>query len=170
MKIDHPIQNNVFTTGDDFLGVSQKWKKASQSIVFTNGCFDILHAGHINYLEQASQKGDRLIVGVNSDSSIKKLKGEDRPIIHEEQRAYLMASLVFVDMVVIFEEETPLELIEMITPDVLVKGSDYRIDDIVGGKHVMSKGGKVETIDFVHTISTSEIVNTILKIENNNRD
>lgn len=141
---------------------SQKWKEEDRKVVFTNGCFDILHLGHIDYLEKARQKGTRLIVGLNSDASVKRLKGESRPINPEYARARLLAALQFTDAIVIFEEDTPLKLITTLLPDVLVKGSDYSIENIVGAKEVMANGGVVETIDFVEGYSTTQ---TIEKVE-----
>jgi len=138
-----------------------KWKAADQKIIFTNGCFDILHLGHVDYLEKAAEKGDKLIIAVNSDLSVKKLKGEDRPINNEIARARILAALEFVDAVTFFSEDTPYELIKSLLPDVLVKGSDYNISNIVGADIVMQNGGKVETIDLVQGYSTTQIINQI---------
>lgn len=134
-----------------------RWKYFGKKIVFTNGCFDLLHAGHIESLSQAAGFGEILIVGLNSDASVKRLKGEKRPIQSEQNRATLLASLYMVDAVVIFEEDTPLELIKNIMPDVLVKGGDYTPETIVGAKEVMAHGGKVEIIPLVPGLSTTHL-------------
>lgn len=138
------------------------WKSAGNKVVFTNGCFDIVHLGHIDYLEKARQKGDKLILGLNTDASVKKLKGEKRPLVDEYARSRMMASMQFVDAVILFDEETPLELINEIMPDILVKGNDYSIETIVGAKEVLKNGGKVETIDLIDGYSTTQIINKIL--------
>ena len=138
--------------------------RGKQKIVFTNGCFDILHAGHADYLKKAKSLGDILIVGINSDESIRRIKGEKRPIIPQELRAYLLDSLKPVDYVIIFEEDTPFELIKAIKPDVLVKGADWDLDKIVGADFVLSYGGKVERIEFSFDISTTKIIEKILKL------
>jgi rfaE bifunctional protein nucleotidyltransferase chain/domain len=135
------------------------WK--DETIVFTNGCFDIIHLGHIDYLEKARNKGTKLIVGLNSDESVKELKGENRPINSQEARARILATMEFIDLVVIFSEKTPLNLIIKLKPNVLVKGADYSIQDIVGAKEVIANGGKVETIDYVENYSTTNIINKI---------
>ncbi len=132
-----------------------------KKVVFTNGCFDILHAGHVSYLEKASRLGDELVVAVNSDSSVKRLKGEQRPINSEENRAYLIAALGFVDYVVIFSEDTPKRVIDELVPDVLVKGSDWKVENIVGADTVIKNGGKVETIDLVEGLSTTSLIGKI---------
>ena len=137
------------------------WKSSGKSVVFTNGCFDLLHVGHVTYLEKARKKGDRLIVGLNTDQSVRALKGEPRPIIPEEQRARILASLESVDAVVFFEEETPKSLIEEICPDVLVKGADYKKSDVVGASIVEDSGGTVELIPLVDGVSTSEIIEDV---------
>ena len=141
--------------------VVQGWKQKGQKIVFTNGCFDILHLGHIDYLEKSRNLGDRLVVGLNTDDSVSRIKGESRPIVKEESRARVMAALEFVDAVVFFNEDTPYDLINNIKPDILVKGSDYLTENIVGADIVMENGGKVETIDLVDGFSTSGIIEKI---------
>ncbi len=130
-------------------------------IVFTNGCFDILHAGHISYLEKARAEGDLLVIGLNTDASVKRLKGASRPIIPETERSRLLAALAFVDYVIPFGEDTPKQLIEAVAPDVLVKGADYSLDKIVGADFVMARGGEVKQIEFVDGLSTSEIIRRI---------
>ena len=141
----------------------RKWKQDGQRVVFTNGCFDILHLGHIDYLEKARNLGDRLIVGLNTDDSVIRLKGPGRPIQDELARARMLAALSFVDAVIKFEEDTPKELISFLVPDVLVKGGDYDMGNIVGADIVMENGGQVETIDLVEGHSTSDIIDRIQK-------
>lgn len=133
------------------------WRKEEKKIVFTNGCFDILHRGHVDYLAKAADLGDVLIIGINTDDSVSKLKGTHRPIQDQQSRLQIIASLGFVDGVILFAEPTPLELISLVQPDVLVKGSDYKVENIVGYDLVMSKGGKIQTIDFLDGFSTSGI-------------
>lgn len=137
------------------------WRFSNQRIVFTNGCFDLIHRGHIQYLAQARNLGDKLIIGLNSDASTKRLKGESRPINDQHSRSQLLAAMLFVDAVIIFEEDTPLQLIENIQPDVLIKGGDYQIDQIVGADIVLQKGGLVTTIPFLDGFSSSNIVQKI---------
>lgn len=138
-------------------------KLKGKKIVFTNGCFDVLHAGHVDYLCKSKELGDVLIVGLNSDISIRKIKGEKRPIVPENERAMIIANLKSVDYVSLFDEETPYELIKEIIPDILVKGSDWKEDEIVGGDIVKSNGGSIERIDFITQQSTTNIINTILE-------
>ena len=133
------------------------WRLGSNKIVFTNGCFDLMHPGHLNYLAQARSLGQHLVIGLNTDASVRRLKGEHRPIMDEEARALLLASLAFVDLVVLFGEDTPLDLIQMLRPDVLVKGADYKEEDVVGAKEVRSWGGDVALLPFVDGYSTSAI-------------
>jgi rfaE bifunctional protein nucleotidyltransferase chain/domain len=131
------------------------WRFQSKKIVFTNGCFDLLHLGHIDYLSKAADEGDILVVGVNTDASTSKLKGPHRPINNETQRSMILASLSFVDVVILFNEDTPHELIQIVQPDVLIKGADYAIKDIVGADIVQAKGGIVKTIEFLAGYSTT---------------
>lgn len=138
-----------------------KWKASGEKVVFTNGCFDILHSGHLQYLSEASTLGQKLVVGLNSDSSVKILKGPERPINNEISRAQMLAALFFVDLVVLFEEETPKNLIETITPNILVKGGDYNINTIVGADHVLKNGGEVLPLSFVEGYSSTNIINKI---------
>ncbi len=137
------------------------WKKQGKKIVFSNGVFDLLHKGHIFSLSQAAKQGDVLVIGLNSDASVKSLKGESRPINDQDARALLLAALVMVDAVVIFEEDTPLELINSILPDVLVKGGDYTIDQIAGAKEVVANGGKVVINPILDGFSTTSIIQAI---------
>jgi len=136
--------------------------RGKKKIVFTNGCFDILHVGHADYLNKAKSLGDILVVGINSDASMRRIKGEKRPILPQQMRAYLLDNLKPVDYVVIFEEDTPLELIKAIKPDVLVKGADWDLERIVGADFVLSYGGRVERIAFSFDISTSKVIERIL--------
>lgn len=138
------------------------WQLQSQKIVFTNGCFDILHAGHIHTLTTAADFGNKLIVGLNTDASVSKLK-PNRPIQNQSSRALVLAALNCVDAVILFDEETPLELIKFIQPDVLVKGGDYSIDQIVGSKEVLASGGKVEVVPLLKGFSTTSIAEKIKK-------
>lgn len=133
----------------------------SKTIAFTNGVFDILHEGHIAVLSKAASFADILIVGINSDASVKKIKGEDRPVNNENSRALILASLIMVDDIVIFEEETPIEIIKLIQPDVLVKGGDYTLDKIVGAKEVIAHGGTVEIVPLLEGFSTTNIIEKI---------
>ena len=137
-----------------------------KSIVFTNGVFDILHPGHIFSLSQAAREADFLIVGVNSDSSVKRLKGQQRPVNNQDSRALILASLLMVDAVVIFEEDTPLELINSIVPDVLVKGGDYTIEQIVGAKEVISNGGRVVINPVIEGYSTTSTIEKLKTLNN----
>ena len=137
------------------------WRLKDEKTVFTNGCFDIMHLGHITILENAYHLGDHLIVGVNSDSSVKRLKGESRPIFPENDRARMLASLEFVDLVVIFEEDTPENLIKILKPDILVKGEDYKDKEVVGREFVESYGGEVILLPLVKGYSTTEIIRRI---------
>ena len=147
----------------DNINFLKKIKEENKKIVFTNGCFDILHVGHIRYLSKAKKLGNILIVGLNSDKSVKKLKGDNRPINIFEDRATLLASLRFVDLVIIFEEKTPENLIKKIKPDILVKGGDYNIEDIVGYKTVIENGGEVKVLRFHDGYSSSNYINKIKK-------
>lgn len=139
----------------------KSWQNQGEKVVFSNGCFDILHLGHIDYLEKARSLGDRLVIGLNSDSSVKKLKGDSRPINNEEARGRMLAALSFVDGIAVFGEDTPKELIEYLLPNILVKGSDYSVENIVGAKSVIANGGEVKTIDLVNGYSTSNIIDKI---------
>ena len=147
---------------DEVIEIRKKLKTENKKVVFTNGCFEIVHKGHIDYLSRAKELGDFLIVAVNSDSSIKLVKGENRPVIPAEDRALVISSLKPVDAVFIFEEETPKRIIDLIIPDVLVKGGDYVIETIVGHKTVLANGGIVKTIPLTEGKSTTDIFKTII--------
>ena len=155
------INNNL--DRNKILEVRSNLKAENKKVVFTNGCFDILHAGHVDYLNKSKKLGDVLIVGVNSDSSVRNIKGEKRPIIKEDERAELVSNLKAVDFVTFFDENTPKELIDELVPDVLVKGADWKIENIVGADVVISNGGEVKTIEFVSQQSTSKIIETIIE-------
>ena len=139
----------------------EQWKMAGKKVVFTNGCFDIIHRGHIEVLARTAELGDKLIIGLNSDQSIQKLKGKDRPVIDEQSRAILLAALSFVDAIVLFSEDTPLKLISALLPDVLAKGGDYEIETIVGHEIVQENGGKVKLVPFVDGFSSTTIIDKI---------
>jgi D-glycero-beta-D-manno-heptose 1-phosphate adenylyltransferase len=155
------ISEHKILTCPELLKQVAAWKAQGQRVVFTNGCFDLLHLGHVDYLEKAKQLGDKLLVAVNTDASVSRLKGPERPLQDEMSRARIMASLLFVDAVVLFDEETPYELIKMVMPDILVKGDDYAIENIVGHDIVLQNGGEVKTIQLVKGYSTSGIVDKI---------
>jgi len=148
-------------TLDQLMDIRRSLRERKKRLVFTNGCFDILHVGHVRYLEDASRLGDFIVVAVNSDRSMRAIKGPRRPITSEQWRAEVVAALACVDAVVIFDEETPLRLIRQLEPDVLVKGSDWSLDDIVGRKEVEASGGKVVRIDLTPGISTTAIIEKI---------
>ena len=161
--ITPPAGNKIFDI-DRMKKLLDTWRDKGETVVFTNGCFDILHAGHIRYLESAAQLGDHLIIAVNSDESVRKLKGDSRPINILASRLYLLASLSCVDAVFPFFEETPLEVINELKPDVLVKGGDYTSENIVGAKEVMSWKGRVEVIPYVEGYSTTKLESKILAL------
>ncbi|MFT5951585.1 MAG: rfaE bifunctional protein nucleotidyltransferase chain/domain [Bacteroidia bacterium] len=155
------IKDKIFSANTALAKQVNSWQLHNEKVVFTNGCFDILHLGHIDYLTKAADLGDRLIIAVNTDASVSALKGPSRPIIDEETRAMKLASFVFVDAVILFGEETPLQLITEVRPNVLVKGGDYSIDTIVGASEVQDNGGEVVVIPFLEGHSTTSIVNKI---------
>ncbi|MGN6601014.1 MAG: D-glycero-beta-D-manno-heptose 1-phosphate adenylyltransferase [Ginsengibacter sp.] len=160
MKKSDTLKQRIFTR-EELQQEVIRLRLKSKTIAFTNGVFDILHEGHIAVLAEAASFADVLIVGVNSDSSVKKLKGDDRPVNGQDSRALIIASLIMVDAVVIFDEETPIELIKMIKPDVLVKGGDYTIETMVGAEEVLADGGRVEFIPFREGFSTTNIIKKI---------
>ena len=142
---------------DEIETTVRRWQAAGKTVVFTNGCFDLLHYGHLHYLADARDLGDKLIVGLNSAASVRRLKGEHRPINDELTRQHLLAALEVVDAVVVFESDTPLELISRVAPDILVKGGDWRPDQIVGSEFVLKNGGKVRSLPFVEGYSTTNL-------------
>jgi len=162
LKRPEVIASKIFTL-KDLISKTRQWKFFGKTIAFTNGCFDILHEGHIYSLSQAAKEADYLVVGVNADASVKKLKGESRPVNNEHSRATILASLMIVDAVIIFEEDTPLELIKTILPDVLVKGGDYKVDDIAGAKEVIANGGRVVINPILEGFSTTSIISKMSK-------
>ncbi|MES2619843.1 MAG: D-glycero-beta-D-manno-heptose 1-phosphate adenylyltransferase [Bacteroidota bacterium] len=157
MALPEKIGTKIFSPGD-LLKRIDFWRTLGDKIVFTNGCFDILHRGHIHLLLSCNTYGDRVVIGLNADTSVKKLKGDSRPVNDEKSRAILLAAIEFVDAIVIFEEDTPENLILKIRPDVLVKGGDWKKEDIVGSCFVESYGGRVETIPYMKGFSTTEII------------
>ena len=152
------IEKKIAYTIEEASNTINMWRFKNDKIVFTNGCFDILHKGHIEYLVKAASLGTKLIIGLNTDNSVKRLKGESRPVNDEKARALLLASLVFVDEVILFDTDTPYDLINKIQPDVLVKGGDYKPEDIVGYDIVKTKGGEVVTLDFIEGYSTTSVI------------
>jgi D-beta-D-heptose 7-phosphate kinase/D-beta-D-heptose 1-phosphate adenosyltransferase len=160
MKKSNTLQERIFTA-DEIKQEVIRIRLKSKTIAFTNGVFDILHEGHIAVLSEAASFADVLIVGVNSDASVKKLKGENRPVNNEISRALIIASLIMVDAVVIFNEETPIELIKIIKPDVLIKGGDYTMETMVGSKEVLDAGGRIEIIPIKEGFSTTGIIEKI---------
>ncbi|MGB1248482.1 MAG: D-glycero-beta-D-manno-heptose 1-phosphate adenylyltransferase [Chitinophagales bacterium] len=156
------IKNKIFTL-EEFQSTLIFWHFKDEKIVFTNGCFDLLHQGHLHSLTTAKSFGTKLIVGVNSDSSVKRLKGESRPIKNENERALMLAAYSFIDAVIIFEEDTPKNLIETISPNVLAKGGDYQIENIVGADFVLKNGGTVEVIPLIDGFSTTSTIDRMGK-------
>ena len=154
------IKSKIYSLSD-LKTQSDKWKENGEKIVFTNGCFDLVHRGHIEVLANTADLGDRLIIGINSDSSIKNLKAENRPIIDDTSRAILLASLQFVDAIVFFYDETPHKLIETLVPDVLSKGGDYKVTEIAGHEVVLENGGEVILVPFIDGFSSTNIVEKI---------
>ncbi len=147
----------------EIIEIRKVLKAENKKVVFTNGCFDILHSGHVDYLNKAKSFGDILIVALNTDTSVKRIKGEKRPIVDQAHRAFLVSNLKSVDYVTFFDEDTPKEIIDAIVPDVLVKGADWELENIVGRDTVESNGGKVERVEFITDQSTSGIIETILQ-------
>ncbi len=153
---------NSIKSLDEIIALRESFRREKKKVVFTNGVFDLVHAGHVDYLIKSKEMGDVLIVGLNSDASVRRIKGEKRPIVPESQRAFVLSNIKPVDYVVIFDEDTPAKLIEKIIPDILIKGADWEIDNIVGKDIVLNNGGEVKTITFVNNQSTTNIVRTIL--------
>jgi D-beta-D-heptose 7-phosphate kinase/D-beta-D-heptose 1-phosphate adenosyltransferase len=163
MKIN--INSKIFPDFKSFEKTLKTWRNDNETIVFTNGCFDIVHHGHVDSLVKSAEMGTKLIVGLNSDKSVEILKGRNRPILSAESRAIVLAAFCFVDAVIIFTEETPADLIAQILPDILVKGKQYQIHEIAGHETVLANGGKVETLDLVPGISTSDIIDKIKTLD-----
>ena len=162
MKQIESIKNKIYTL-ENLEQQLKVWAKESKKIVFTNGCFDIIHQGHIDYLAKAKDLGDILIIGLNTDQSVSTIKGKNRPIQDQESRAIILASMQFVDAIVYFSDPTPYELISSIQPDILVKGADYKPEEIVGYDIVKQKGGEIKTLTFLEGYSTTSIENKIIK-------
>ncbi|MDX1685517.1 MAG: D-glycero-beta-D-manno-heptose 1-phosphate adenylyltransferase [Saprospiraceae bacterium] len=160
-SLKHKIKNR-----EEAMKTCQSWRASNERIVFTNGCFDLIHPGHVIYLESARALGERLVVGINSDASVKRLKGASRPVQEERARALVLAGLASIDLITIFDEDTPLELIKAIDPDILVKGGDWSTDQIVGGEYITEQGGMVKSLPFEEGYSTTSIVEKIRKNEN----
>lgn len=155
------VNQRLFSNLEDLKVQRARWRENKKRVVFTNGCFDLLHLGHLAYLSQARSLGDILIVGLNSDSSVRKIKGTQRPVKAQDERSLHLAALSFVDAVIVFEEETPAELIAALEPDILVKGGDYRPDEVVGKDLVESLGGQVTILPFVSGYSTTNLIQKI---------
>ncbi len=153
---------NSIKTLEEMKEIRQQLKDQNKKVVFTNGCFDLIHAGHVDYLSKAKAFGDVMIVGLNSDASVMRIKGSKRPILKETERSFIISNLKPVDYVVLFDEDTPKLLIEELLPDVLVKGADWEIENIVGKDVVLANGGEVKTIEFVNDQSTSKIIKIIV--------
>jgi len=160
MNAETHLEEKIFTRAAVISKV-EEWKSSGKRIVFTNGCFDLLHAGHLAYLSEAASLGDVLIIGLNSDESVQQLKGPSRPVNNEISRTKMLASMFFVDAVVLFSEDTPLELIKGIKPDVLVKGGDYEIHQIAGAEKTIANGGEVKVLNFLAGYSSSSIIEKI---------
>ncbi|TKC00608.1 D-glycero-beta-D-manno-heptose 1-phosphate adenylyltransferase [Pedobacter cryophilus] len=159
------LQAKIYNNIEDFEQQLSKWKDTDQKIVFTNGCFDIMHLGHVDYLSKAADLGTKLVIGLNSDDSTKRLKGPTRPINDQQSRSCILAAFFFVDAIILFDDETPLRLINAILPNVLVKGADYEIANIVGAKEVLANNGEVKTITFIEGYSTTAIEQKIIKAQ-----
>ncbi len=163
MKIH--INSKIFPDFKTFENTLKAWRENNETIVFTNGCFDIVHHGHVDSMVKAAEMGTKLIVGLNDDKSVEILKGRNRPILSVESRAIVLAAFCFVDAVIIFPEETPADLIAQIIPDILVKGNQYQIHEIAGSDTVLAHGGQVKTLDLVPGISTSDIIDKIKTLD-----
>lgn len=164
LPMRHNLEQTLLDKITDTPALTQKikaWQAEGKKIVFTNGVFDLLHLGHITYMAKAAELGDKLVIGLNSDASVKRLKGESRPVNDQSNRAALLAALFFIDGIVIFEDDTPRDLIATLLPDVLVKGADYTVDQIAGAKEVLANGGVVKTISLVEGYSSTSIINKI---------
>lgn len=157
---DEILKSKLYTL-DQLVAKRKQWKAEGQTVVFTNGVFDLMHVGHLSYLAAAADLGNKLIIGLNSDASTKRLKGPTRPVNSEYSRSVMLAAIFFIDAVVLFEEDTPIIPITTLLPDILVKGGDYTIDQIVGAPEVLANGGQVKVIDFVDGYSSTGIINRI---------
>lgn len=162
MNLLDVVESKIMLRGDALHRVN-RWKFFNQKIVFTNGCFDILHRGHLDYLMRAASLGNRLVIGLNTDESVSRLKGPSRPVNPVHDRAFALAALRCTDLIVPFGEDTPLELIELLQPDVLVKGGDYTVESVVGGNETIQRGGRVEILSFVDGYSTTSFIERMKK-------
>ncbi len=158
------MTSNKIVSLNDAIELVKNWKSANDKVVFTNGCFDIVHLGHIDYLEKARNLGTKLVLGLNTDASVNRLKGPTRPVVNEYARARMMAAFEFIDAVILFDEPTPLQLIEAVKPDILVKGDDYTVETIVGSDFVIANGGEVKTISLVQGYSTTKLIEKIKQL------
>jgi rfaE bifunctional protein nucleotidyltransferase chain/domain len=165
MMNKYTLIKSKIVTGIDLMRLLSIYRFKNQKIVFTNGCFDLIHLGHVKYLSQAADLGNILIVGLNSDSSVIKIKGHGRPVLDQESRALTLAAFSFVNNIVLFDEETPYKLIKQIMPDILVKGGDYNPEEIVGYDIVKENGGEIKMLDFIEGYSTSDIIERINKVK-----
>lgn len=152
------FEKKIIKSSLDLQKIIKTWKKGNQKIVFTNGCFDILHLGHIKILSESKRLGDKLVVGLNNDESVKNLKGKNRPVNNNYQRSMMLAALSFVDLIVFFEEETPYNLIKLVMPNVITKGGDYEEKDVIGGDLILSMGGKINIIPLLPNLSSSKLI------------
>ena len=152
------FEKKIIKSSLDLQKIIKTWKKGNQKIVFTNGCFDILHLGHIKILSESKRLGDKLVVGLNNDESVKILKGKNRPVNNNYQRSMMLAALSFVDLIVFFEEETPYNLIKLVMPNVITKGGDYEEKDVIGGDLILSMGGEVNIIPLLPNLSSSKLI------------
>ena len=152
------FEKKIIKSSLDLQKIIKTWKKNNQKIVFTNGCFDILHLGHIKTLSESKKLGDKLVVGLNNDESVKVLKGKNRPVNNNYHRSMMLAALSFVDLVVFFEEETPYNLIKLVLPNIITKGGDYEKKDVIGGDLILSKGGQINIIPLLPNLSSSKLI------------
>ena len=152
------FEKKIIKSSLDLQKIIKTWKKGNQKIVFTNGCFDILHLGHIKILSESKRLGDKLVVGLNNDESVKILKGKNRPVNNNYQRSMMLAALSFVDLIVFFEEETPYNLIKLVMPNVITKGGDYEEKDVIGGDLILSMGGEINIIPLLPNLSSSKLI------------
>lgn len=166
MRIQDTLSGKMLSL-PDLSATVNTWKAEGKKVVFTNGCFDLLHAGHITYLAEAAALGDVLVIGLNSDDSVRRLKGAERPINNEITRSFLLSAMYFTAAVVLFHEDTPLNLIKAVLPDVLVKGGDYEIDSIVGAKETIANGGSVKVLSFLPDYSSTAIIDKIRNLKKN---
>ena len=152
------FEKKIIKSSFDLQKIIKTWKKSNQKIVFTNGCFDVLHLGHIKILSESKNLGDKLVVGLNTDESVKILKGKNRPVNNNQHRSMMLAALSFVDLIVFFEEENPYNLIKLVLPNIITKGGDYEEKDVIGGDLILSKGGQINIIPLLPNLSSSKLI------------